>query len=154
MKVCIIQARCSSSRLPGKVLLPLNGVPMILYQLNRVSEAKSIDKIVVATSTNSSDDLLAHTIQAAGYEVPWQFRKCIDRYYRCAKSFRASTIIRLTGDCPFISPEIIDFMVDQIVNLMTILAILLTMTFLMCTMVWMMKFFLCQPFHELGVKHI
>ena len=66
----------------------------------------------------------------------------LDRYYRCAKSFRASTIIRLTGDCPFISPEIIDFMVDQF-NCQSYDYISNTANddFLMCPMVWMLKFF-------------
>ena len=58
MKLAILQARMSSTRLPGKVLQEINGMPMIHWQLKRISKAKSLSEVVVATSTDISDDPL------------------------------------------------------------------------------------------------
>ncbi len=69
MILAILQARMSSSRLPGKVLLPLAGAPMIVRQIERVRRARRIDRLVVATSDDPSDDELARTLAAAGVAV-------------------------------------------------------------------------------------
>ena len=107
--VAIIQARTSSTRLPGKVLLPLNGVPMILFQLNRISMCKNVDHIVLATSVDKSDDRLSSIVSFAGYSVfRGNLNDVLDRYNECAKLYEATTIIRLTGDCPLTDPVLID----------------------------------------------
>lgn len=112
--VAIVQARTSSSRLPGKVLLPINGQPLILYQLARIAKSTTIDKLFLATSTDSSDDKLAITVEQAGYSV---FRgslyDVLDRFYCCSIVSGASIVIRLTGDCPFTDPSIVDDIVNS-----------------------------------------
>lgn len=105
----IIQARLSSSRLPGKVLMPLNGQPMILFMLERVKRARLIDEIIMATSVDASDDELAHVVAAAGFQV---YRGPLDdvlaRYAGAARLGDADWIVRMTGDCPLIDPHIVD----------------------------------------------
>ena len=112
--LAIVQARTSSTRLPGKVLLPLGGIPMIVYQLNRISRSKLIDKIILATSTNTEDDILESIVSDAGYTV---FRGSLDdvlsRFYNCASLENCDTVVRLTGDCPLTDPLIIDELIDE-----------------------------------------
>jgi spore coat polysaccharide biosynthesis protein SpsF len=107
--LAILQARLSSSRLPGKVLLPLAGAPMILRQIERVRRAKQIDGLVVATSLEASDDQLAQTLEAAGVEV---FRGPLDdvlaRFVGALAVHPADHVVRLTGDCPLSDPQVID----------------------------------------------
>lgn len=111
--VAIVQARTSSTRLPGKVLLPIAGKPMILYQLERLRRSRRIDRIVVATSADSSDEKLAGIVSAAGFSV---FRgdlyDVLVRYRDCAADVEARTVIRLTGDCPLNDPGLIDELVE------------------------------------------
>ena len=111
--LAIIQARTGSSRLPGKVLKPILGQPMILHQLERVRRCRSLDQIVLATSEHSSDDDLARTVEAAGYTV---FRGDLNdvllRFSSCSRTYPADTVVRLTGDCPLSDPELIDEVVE------------------------------------------
>jgi len=99
----------SSSRLPGKVLKPLAGQPMILRQIERVRRAARVDRLVVATSTEASDDPLAETLAAAGAD---RFRGPLDdvlaRFLGALNAFPADHVVRLTGDCPLIDPALID----------------------------------------------
>jgi len=107
--VAIIQARMGSSRLPGKVLEPLMGEPLILRQLERVGRARELDGIVVATSTDPRDDRLAEVVAAAGVPVHRGSElDVLERYRDAAREARAQTIVRLTGDCPLIDPAVID----------------------------------------------
>lgn len=112
MFVAIIQARQSSSRLPNKVLKNICNKPMIVHLLERVRESKNIDKIVLATSVENSDDLLAKVCLDHGFDV---YRGSLDdvleRYYNAAQLYRASDIIRITGDCPLVCPKLIDEMI-------------------------------------------
>ena len=68
-KIAIIQARMSSTRLPNKVLLPLNGKPMIIHQLERIQRSEKLDGIILATSNSKSDDPLADAILKRGFQV-------------------------------------------------------------------------------------
>jgi len=106
--VAIIQARMGSTRLPGKVLLPILGKPMLWHIVNRLQAVPSIDKIVVATSTASDDDKIASF--ANEYEVAC-FRgsesDVLDRYYQAALRFNAGQMLRITGDCPFVDPKVV-----------------------------------------------
>jgi spore coat polysaccharide biosynthesis protein SpsF len=107
--VAILQARTSSSRLPGKVLLPLLGEPMLLRQIERVSRCSQIDDLVVATSVDPSDDAI-EALCAANRVGCFRgsLEDVLDRFYRAAVLHRANTVVRLTGDCPLADPGLID----------------------------------------------
>jgi len=109
----IIQARMGSARLPGKVLMPLVGKPVVQHVVERLTRSKTIDKIIVATSTNEIDDILAKFLKTNGISF---FRgdedDVLDRFYQCAKKFKLDVIIRITSDCPFVDAQL----VDEIVN--------------------------------------
>src|SRR5258705_10054749 len=94
----ILQARASSSRLPRKVLKPILGKPMLLHQLDRVRRARSIDALVVATSTDPGDDAIEELCAAAGVNC---FRgsldDVLDRFYHAALPYRPEHVVRLTG---------------------------------------------------------
>lgn len=117
MICAIIQARMSSARLPGKVLLPINGRPMLSYMIERVKQARRIDKVVLATSSDRSDDGIAEFCRE---ERVLCYRgnldDVLDRYYQAAKLSEGDVIVRLTGDCPLIDPQMIDAVVGFFVN--------------------------------------
>ena len=103
----IVQARMGSERLPGKVLKPLGGVPMIWHTLHRLRRVREIDDIILATSTLAQDDPLADFSSEEGVPIFRGSEKdVLERYYSAAKAFEADTVVRITGDCPFIDPEI------------------------------------------------
>ena len=115
MILAIIQARMSSSRLPGKVLRPLTGSPMILRQIERLRRARGIDSLVVATSDDRSDDDLADVLAAAGVAL---FRGPLDdvlaRYVGALDAFGpAEHVVRLTGDCPLADWTVIDAVIAR-----------------------------------------
>ncbi len=107
--VAILQARMGSERLPGKVLKDLEGEPMIARVVTRTRRAKGLDRVVVATTTDSSDDAIAGLCTRHG----WPFYRgsptdLLDRYYQAAKIHAAGTVVRITCDCPLTDPELID----------------------------------------------
>ena len=107
--LAIVQARMSSTRLPGKVLLPLGGRPMIGFMLERVRRAKAVDQIVLATSTDASDDALAEAVAAMGIAVyRGSLNDVLARFAGAAQGRGADVVVRLTGDCPLIDPALID----------------------------------------------
>jgi spore coat polysaccharide biosynthesis protein SpsF len=114
MMLAIVQARTTSSRLPGKVLLPILGQPMIVRQLERIRRARRVDRVLVATSVDPSDDLLADVVQAAGVAV---FRGALDdvldRFHAAAASVGPEHVVRLTGDCPLVDPALVDHIVAE-----------------------------------------
>ena len=114
--VAIIQARMSSTRLPGKVLLDLGGRPALERMLERVKRAATVNETVVATTVDSSDDPIVDLCKKIGVPV---FRgslpDVLDRYYQCAVQHHAEIVVRLTGDCPFIDPVLIDDVVNALV---------------------------------------
>jgi len=107
--LAILQARLSSTRLPGKVLMPICGQPMILRQIERIRRAGRIDRLLVATSTEASDDRLADALAAADVEV---FRGPLDdvlaRFIGALDAHPADHVVRLTADCPLADPQVID----------------------------------------------
>lgn len=111
--VAIIQARMGSARFPRKVMRPITGVPMIGLLVERLSRALLVDQIILATSADPSNDPLAKYIQEQGYPV---FRgdeeDVLDRYFQAAKEVDADLIVRITGDCPLIDPEIVDTVIQ------------------------------------------
>ena len=113
MTIAILQARMSSRRLPGKVLREINGRPMIYWQLQRIYRAKNVDKVIVATSTDTTDDPLVDFLNSE--EVPY-VRGSLDnvkeRFDNVITQFPSESFIRLTGDCPLVMPSLIDDLVD------------------------------------------
>jgi spore coat polysaccharide biosynthesis protein SpsF (cytidylyltransferase family) len=113
MIVAIIQARMGSTRLPGKVLEKVDGVPLLKIMLDRVSLSKRINQVVIATSTLPNDDQIVGFCCDEGVEV---FRgseeNVLSRYFECATEYGAKTIVRLTADCPLVDPEVIDDVVE------------------------------------------
>jgi spore coat polysaccharide biosynthesis protein SpsF len=111
--IVLIQARMSSSRLPGKVLQDISGQPMLLHVIQRAKKAKSVDMIVVITSTHEDDDAIEMLCKENGISC---FRgsldDVLDRYYQAAISFQADIIVRLTADCPLLDAKIIDKLVQ------------------------------------------
>ncbi|HRT98696.1 MAG TPA: glycosyltransferase family protein [Ignavibacteriales bacterium] len=109
MNLSIVQARMSSTRLPGKVLKSVKNTTMLEYQLSRVSLSKFIDKIVVATSTDKSDDVIVDICNNIGIDVfRGSLSNVLERFYQCASMYLPKNVIRITADCPVIDPLIID----------------------------------------------
>jgi spore coat polysaccharide biosynthesis protein SpsF (cytidylyltransferase family) len=107
--VAIIQARTSSSRLPGKVLKSIGGDPMIVFMLRRVALASKLDRVVVATSVEKSDDHLAEVVLEHGYDCfRGDLSDVLGRYANAAHKFNADVVVRLTADCPLMDAELID----------------------------------------------
>jgi spore coat polysaccharide biosynthesis protein SpsF len=115
--LAILQARSTSSRLPGKALLPLAGEPMILRQIERVRRSKRIDRLVVATSDEASDDELAAVLEGAGVAVfRGPLEDVLTRFVGALEAFGpADYVVRLTGDCPLADPALIDAVIDKVV---------------------------------------
>jgi len=111
--VAIIQARMGSSRLPGKILEDIAGKPMLERVIDRVCAAQAVNRIVLATTTEESDDAVAALGKKSGIEV---FRggveDVLDRFYQAAEKFEAKTIVRVTADCPLMDPAVIDRAVE------------------------------------------
>ncbi|MFC1628330.1 cytidylyltransferase domain-containing protein [Gemmatimonadota bacterium] len=110
----IIQARMGSTRLPGKVLIDLGGEPVLTRVLNRTGRARTVDIVIVATTTDSRDDVIAEFCAASDTAC---FRgsepDVLDRYYQAALLHGLDTIVRITSDCPLIEPAIIDLVVSR-----------------------------------------
>ncbi|MFC5707902.1 cytidylyltransferase domain-containing protein [Aeromonas eucrenophila] len=109
----ILQARAGSSRLPGKVLKPLLGEPMLARQIERLKRATRLDQLMVATSDQADDEAIALLCERLG--VPC-FRGPLDdvlaRFHLAAQPFAPSHVVRLTGDCPLADPELIDELIE------------------------------------------
>jgi spore coat polysaccharide biosynthesis protein SpsF len=114
MILAILQARFSSSRLPGKVLKPILGKPMLLHQIERIQRAKMIDKLVIATSVDSSDDNIEEMCIDNNIEIfRGNLNNVLDRFYQCSKFYNPSHIVRLTGDCPVTDWQVIDQAIES-----------------------------------------
>jgi len=115
--VAIIQARMGSTRLPGKVLMPMGNRTMLGYLIERLSYARTLSSIVVATTTNRRDDAIVEEAGKMGAEC---FRgsetDVLERYIQAAKANSAEIVVRVTGDNPFTDPASIDRVVDQLVD--------------------------------------
>ena len=113
--VAVIQARVGSTRLPGKVMYPLNGQPALGHVVQRVNAADHVDDVVVATSTNPPDDVIATYAPEFGAEiVRGSEDDVLGRFEIAVDEYDPEVIVRVTGDCPLISPQFIDACVDRI----------------------------------------
>lgn len=109
MIVAIIQARTGSTRLPGKVLKKVDGIPLLKYMVERVRKSLLIDKLVIATTTLKQDDIIIEFCDEFKVEhFRGNINDLVSRYFECATKYSAATIVRLTSDCPLIDPKIID----------------------------------------------
>jgi spore coat polysaccharide biosynthesis protein SpsF (cytidylyltransferase family) len=120
--VVIIQARMGSSRLPGKVLADLAGMPVLWHVIERVRHSVLTDEIIVATTTNSEDDAVAYSCTKWNVKI---FRgdpeDVLRRYYDAILDFEKKYvpldyIVRITADCPLIDPDIIDTSIQSAVS--------------------------------------
>ena len=117
--ICVVQARMGSTRLPGKVLMDLAGKPSLLRQLERLLNAKKVDHIVVATTNKKEDDVI---VSAVGNYHPrvsvsrGSEMDVTDRYYQAVKDYKPEAVIRTTGDCPLIDPEVVDEIIEEFFN--------------------------------------
>ena len=126
--LAVLQARMTSTRFPGKVVADLAGQPMLLRQIERMKRAETLDGIVLATSTEPSDDPLEELGRSAGIPVVrGSLDDVLDRFVRVIEKFEPDIVVRITGDCPLISPSVIDRVVlrylesgaDYVSNTMT-----------------------------------
>jgi glutamate-1-semialdehyde 2,1-aminomutase len=114
--VAIVQARLGSARLPNKVLAPIGDVPLIEFLLGRLSKTQRITEIVLATSTSQVNDQLAAVVEHLGYHVVrGSENDVLQRYVDAALATKADVVIRITGDCPFVDPQLIDDMLEDFV---------------------------------------
>ena len=107
--VIIVQARMTSTRLPGKVLKPVLGKPLLEYQIERLRRIPNVDEIVIATTTNETDRAVVDLCEklSAAYFCGSE-DDVLSRYFGAAQQYAAELIVRVTADCPLIDPEIVD----------------------------------------------
>jgi len=113
MKVTVItQARSNSTRLPNKVLLKIQDKTLLQIHLERISRAKNVDEIIVASTVNKDDDKIEELVKSLGYTIcRGSEGDVLDRFYQAVKSSKPDFIIRLTSDCPLIDPVLLDEMI-------------------------------------------
>ncbi len=116
-RVLIVQARMGSTRLPGKVLMDLAGRPMLAQQLRRIARCREVDAVVLATSHNASDDPVAALARQEGVPV---FRgdevDVLGRFVGAAREHGADVVVRVTGDCPLLDPEVTDRVIRELTD--------------------------------------
>lgn len=113
MNLVVLQARMSSSRLPGKVLKEVCGSSLLMHQISRIKQSKYVDDVLVATSVHQTDDILEqHCIQNGVRVFRGSLDDVLDRYYNAVLSYQEErtvlNVIRLTADCPFVDSQVID----------------------------------------------
>lgn len=116
-KVAIVQARMTSTRLPGKILQTVGGKPMLAQQIRRLRQCEMIDEIVIATTSNPTDGAVADLVKAENLAV---FRgdehDVLGRYVGAAKMAQADVVIRSTADCPLIDPAVADSVIKELID--------------------------------------
>lgn len=111
--VAVIQARLGSTRLPGKVLYEIGGRPMLCFIIERVRRTPGIDQIVLATGDTDANDALANTVADFGVNVVRGSEDdVLARYRKAAEETNADVIVRVTGDCPFVDPKVLQALLD------------------------------------------
>jgi spore coat polysaccharide biosynthesis protein SpsF len=109
----VIQARSGSTRLPGKILKPVAGAPLLQRMLERVCAASSADEVIVATTQLPDDDAIVSVAAAAG--VPYvrgHATDLLDRHVAAARAVDADVVVKIPSDCPLVDPETIDHVID------------------------------------------
>jgi glutamate-1-semialdehyde 2,1-aminomutase len=115
--VAIVQARMGSTRLPNKVITPISGVPMIELLLSRLSRSRRVDQIVLATSSDPKNRPLVEKVKSLGYEFfEGSEEDVLNRFATAARLHGADFVVRITGDCPLVDPEIVDACVERLIE--------------------------------------
>lgn len=110
----IIQARMGSTRLPGKVLMPIMGRPLLDYLMERIKRCSSVDDIIIATTRLAEDDAIAQYCEEREIHCyRGSSENVLERYHDAARTFEAKHIMRLTGDCPLCEPAICDKVAEE-----------------------------------------
>jgi spore coat polysaccharide biosynthesis protein SpsF len=113
----IIQTRRGSTRLPDKVLMPLQGKPLFVRQAERVRAASLCGRVIIATTTDSNDDVIAEVCRKEGLDCyRGHATDLLDRHYRAALHYTADTVIKIPSDCPLIDPALIDEVIGYWLN--------------------------------------
>ena len=110
---CVIQARTDSKRLANKVLKEIEDTPMICHIINRIKRSRNVEQIILATTDNNSDKILldiAEKFKIIGFAGDED--DVLERFFDAATSFSADPIVRITGDCPLVDPELLDIMIQ------------------------------------------
>ncbi|MEY4030126.1 MAG: hypothetical protein RJA90_1325 [Bacteroidota bacterium] len=111
--ILITQARTGSTRLPGKVLMEVNNTPLLKIHLDRLSQSKNIDKIIIATTVNEEDDIIEKIGTAWGYDVyRGSENDVLDRFYQALQNIKPTWVVRVTSDCPLIDPLLVDKVIE------------------------------------------
>ena len=111
---CIIQARLSSSRLPGKILLNGFDKPLLLHLIERIKKSKKINKIIIATTNQKIDDPIVNLCKKENINFfRGDLENVLKRYYFCAKKFKAEHILRITSDCPLMDFRLVDQVIGE-----------------------------------------
>ena len=114
--VAIVQARMGSSRLPGKVLMPLGKSTVLEFLLSRLDKASSVDDIIVATTKLEEDDAIIDTLEDSKFSLyRGSEENVLERYIDAALAYNADIIVRITGDCPLIDPQLVDDCVAKLI---------------------------------------
>jgi len=107
--IVFVQARTGSTRLPGKVLNKIMGREVLLYQIDRIRRAKTVDEVVVITTVNPADDAIADLCEKNGIKY---YRgselDLLDRHYQAAKQYGADFVVKVPSDCPLTDPKVVD----------------------------------------------
>ncbi len=107
--LCVVQARMASSRLPGKIAMGIGTEPMLTKVLHRLARASTVDAIAVATTDDPSDDLTAELAGRAGASVVRGSALDVQsRFVTLVHTHPADVVVRVTADCPFTDPDIVD----------------------------------------------
>ena len=113
--IAVVQARVASTRLPGKVLLPLNGEPAIVHIMRRVMACTALDKVYLATSVNSENDVLAELADQHGWPCyRGSEEDVLSRFIDILKSEPADVVVRANADNMAIDPEVIRLTVEKL----------------------------------------
>ena len=114
MNIAIIQARTGSNRLPGKIMMEIEGKTMLEYMIERVSKSKKLDKIIIATTNKKNDDVIVSLAKKLNIDY---FRgsedDVLDRYYNASKKFNADIVVRLCSDSPLLDGKIVDNILEE-----------------------------------------
>lgn len=115
--VAVTQARYSSSRLPGKVLLPLGGRSALALHLKRIKESKKITDYIVATTEEKESIEIEKIAKEYGFKVfHGSLEDVLDRFYQACKNEKPDLVLRLTSDCPLIDPQLIDDLIEKFLS--------------------------------------
>lgn len=112
--VAIVEARMSSTRLPGKTLKKILGKPMLVHLLERLKRAKTVNEVIVATSTEPDDAAIEKAAASIGVRTfRGSLNDVLGRVVAAARFAEADIIVEITGDCPLVDPDIVDTIVNK-----------------------------------------